>query len=219
MIRRALLIAALALAPAAPAQAGPGDEFDLFLLRELNDRYNPPADAINRVLSEDALVIATPMLGALALGKGQYRVPIRLIEAQVVAYGMSEGLKLAFQRPRPFMTYDDVRTPNGKESTYSLPSTHATLAFAGAAILSDAHPAWTWPAYGWATLVSLSRIYNGVHYPSDVLAGALVGLGAARLSRAIFAPFDDAWGPALAGTGLHPALTAEGPAVNWSMAF
>lgn len=218
-MRRALLGIALVVAPAAPAWAGPGDDLDLMLLRELNDRYNAPADAVAGLFSNEALVIATPLVGALALGKGEYRLPIRLIEAQVVAFGLSEGLKLAFQRPRPYVTYNDVRTPAGKERSFSLPSTHATLAFAGASILSDAYPSWTWPAYGWATLVAVSRVYNGVHYPSDVLAGAFLGIGAARLSRAVFAPYDDTWGPSLSESGIRPALTAEGPAVNWSMAF
>jgi undecaprenyl-diphosphatase len=199
--------------------AGPVDDLDIFLLRELNDRYNAPADTLNGVLSNDALVMATPLVGALVLGKGHYRVPIRLIEAQVLALGMSEGLKLVLQRDRPYVTYPDVRTPAGKEGSFSLPSTHATLAFAGATIFSEAYPSWSWPAYGWATLVSISRVYNGVHYPTDVLAGALVGVGAARLSRAIFRPSESAWGPAFDSLGIHPAISAEGPAINWSMAF
>lgn len=213
------LAASLVLTPMGPATAGPIDDADIFLLREANDRYNSTADALNSFLSNDILAVATPLLGAAALGNGTYRIPIRVLEAQVLALGMSEGLKLVFQRPRPYETFPDVRTPAGMEGSYSLPSSHATLAFAGATILSESYPQWSWPAYSWATLVSLSRVYNGVHYPTDILAGALVGIGAARLSRAIFGPSEEAWGPSLASSGIRPALSVDGPALSWSTQF
>lgn len=219
MIRRVALAALLAVAPAAPALAGPLDDADEFLLRELNDRYNPTADAVSKFFSDNVQTVATPVLGAALLSQGGYRVPIRVIEAQLVALGMSEGLKLVFQRPRPYDTFDDVRLPAGKEGSFSMPSSHATLAFAGATILSEAYPQWAWPAYGWATLVAVSRVYNGVHYPTDILAGALVGIGGARLSRMIFGSSEAMWGPSLESSGLRPTLGLDGPALSWSTRF
>lgn len=219
MIRQVALGAAIALAPMAPAWAGPVDDADIALLRELNDRYNPTADTINGFLSNNVQTVATPLIGAVALGEGSYRIPIRVLEAQVIGLGLSEGFKLLFQRPRPYVTYPDVRTPAGLEGAFSLPSSHATLAFAGATIVAEAYPDWILPAYGWATLVSVSRVYNGVHYPTDVLAGALVGMGAARLARLIFGPSEASWGPALESSGFRPELTLDGPALGWSASF
>lgn len=214
-----LAVVSMGLTPMGSAVAGPIDDADVFLLREANDRYNSTADAVNGFLSNDILAVGTPLLGAIALGNGNYRVPIRLLEAQVVALGLSEGLKMVFQRPRPYETFNDIRTPNGTETSFSLPSSHASLAFAGATVLADAYPRWTWPAYGWATLVAVSRVYNGVHYPTDILAGALVGIGAARLSKSLFGASEEAWGPALSSSGIQPALSVDGPALSWSTRF
>jgi undecaprenyl-diphosphatase len=64
--------------------------------------------------------------------------------------------------------------------TYSFPSTHAVLAFAGAALLSWKEPRWGWLWYGLAILIALSRVYLGHHYPIDVVIGALLGYAIAK---------------------------------------
>jgi membrane-associated phospholipid phosphatase len=55
----------------------------------------------------------------------------------------------------------------------SYPSAHATASFAGARVLSKALP--TGPVYALALAMALSRAYRGAHYPSDVIAGAVLG--------------------------------------------
>jgi membrane-associated phospholipid phosphatase len=61
------------------------------------------------------------------------------------------------------------------ERTHSFPSGHAATAFAGATMLASYAPRYRVPFYGLACLIAFSRLYNGVHYPTDVAAGAVLG--------------------------------------------
>ena len=70
-----------------------------------------------------------------------------------------------------------------------MPSTHATSAFAAAIAVGFVHPKLRWPLLMLAALISLSRVWLGVHYLSDVIVGAVVGCGVAwavwSVSRAV----------------------------------
>jgi membrane-associated phospholipid phosphatase len=86
------------------------------------------------------------------------------------------GLKYGINRERPFVSNPNIykKTEAGK---YSFPSGHTSLAFATATSLTIAYPKWyvAAPAFMWAGAVGYSRLHLGVHYPSDVLAGAIIG--------------------------------------------
>ncbi len=94
---------------------------------------------------------------------------------------LTEGMKNIVRRPRPYLGYPDdlhpVRTVHG----FSFPSGHTSLTFATATALSLCYPKWyvIAPSMLWAAGVGFSRLYLGVHYPSDVLTGALVGTASA----------------------------------------
>ena len=89
---------------------------------------------------------------------------------------VSEILKLVFRRPRPFTAIaDGPVTLIDHPSSFSFPSGDATLAVGAAVALATVAPRWRWPAYLFAAAVLFERVAVGVHYPSDVLAGAAIG--------------------------------------------
>jgi membrane-associated phospholipid phosphatase len=107
---------------------------------------------------------------------------------------LSEAMKITINRQRPGEKHPGVIFPYKNLKSQSFPSGHASLAFATAASLSIQYRKWyvTIPAYLWASSVGYSRIYLGVHYASDVAAGAAVGIGSAYLAhwlnRRLFTP-------------------------------
>jgi len=84
-------------------------------------------------------------------------------------------LKDLIARPRPFSVLADVILPIGSTGTYSFPSNHALNNFAAAVFFYRLYPNLKWALFITAFLVSISRIYLGLHYPSDILGGALIG--------------------------------------------
>ncbi len=95
-------------------------------------------------------------------------------------------LKYAVYRDRPYVTHPDLH-PLGSENSRSFPSGHTSSAFSTAMSLSLIYPKWyvAVPAFAWASATGYSRMYLGVHYPTDVLAGAVLGAGTAWLTHVI----------------------------------
>lgn len=129
---------------------------------------------------------------ALAEAPHDYRPAYRLTLAGLATTGIVVGVKHAVRRPRPYyaepgiVSRSETYYPGGKVS-YSFPSGHAAMSFAIATSVSLSAPEWyvIVPAVGWATAVSVSRPWLGVHYPSDIAAGAVVGAGVAVLVHAL----------------------------------
>lgn len=93
------------------------------------------------------------------------------------------GLKSVFTRSRPQLINQKLESDNfqivnlyGSDSPFSFPSSHATQAFAAAYILAKRRKKFAFLFYFLAVFVSFARIYLGRHYPSDVTAGALLGI-------------------------------------------
>jgi membrane-associated phospholipid phosphatase len=145
-----------------------------------------------------ALVPAAAWAGAWLEGEGRDWTPAyRLSLSEAAALAGLLGVKHLVRRPRPYAALPDVTSRAGPRSAalmarfdpFSFPSAHAALSFALVTSWSLSYPRWYVIAPGlvWASGVSLSRLWLGVHYPTDVLVGALVG-AAAGLGVHLLAP-------------------------------
>ena len=100
-----------------------------------------------------------------------------------VDVALTYSAKSLIKRPRPYTNYPDI-VPYEQMESYSFPSGHSSLAFTTATALTLKYPKWyiIVPSYFWACSVGYSRMNFGVHYPSDVLAGAVLGAGSAYVT-------------------------------------
>jgi membrane-associated phospholipid phosphatase len=99
--------------------------------------------------------------------------------AFAVASLLSSGLKAATERARPPAGDLGVTALIDLPADGSFPSGHAATAFAAAGVVAIRYPALRVPLAALAALIALSRVYLGVHYPLDVVAGAALGLAIA----------------------------------------
>ena len=107
--------------------------------------------------------------------------------AIIVAESVSGALKNWIERDRPPLSNPDPEPLVDLPTTYSFPSGHATVSFACATILALAVPRLRVPLFALAALIAFSRVYVGVHFPLDVLAGAVLGVGIAIALRMLAA--------------------------------
>jgi membrane-associated phospholipid phosphatase len=161
---------------------------DIRLLRQINVHRNVHLDGTFRTISNSVsqISIGAPILifGTGLIEKNQeLKQKGLMIGASFLATTIiATGLKHAVNRARPFETYPEIQKLSAGGS-YSFPSGHTSDAFSTATSLSLEFPKWyvIAPSYTYAALVGYSRMHLGVHYPSDVLAGAVVGAGSAFL--------------------------------------
>lgn len=104
----------------------------------------------------------------------------RMILAVAFTYAISDlVLKPAFDRPRPYDGDTTVTALEAKPDTSAFPSGHAAMAVAGAIAGSRVIPYSAWFWWPLAAIMAVSRVYLGVHWPSDVVGGLLLGLATA----------------------------------------
>ncbi|MDT7712210.1 MAG: hypothetical protein QOG46_899 [Pseudonocardiales bacterium] len=155
---------------------------DLAVYRAIADTPTPTLDHWMRRLSDAAdrsrlwLVIAT-VIAAAGGGDGRRAAGAGLVAVVVDSAVVNVGFKIAAHRRRP--DRDKAGVPAVRQvpmpHSTSFPSGHAASAFAFANAVGQTLPAVAAPVRLLASAVSYSRIHTGVHYPSDVVVGAVIG--------------------------------------------
>jgi membrane-associated phospholipid phosphatase len=158
--------------------------FDYQVLKNLSQRRSPADNNFNQFMSKTApyISVGVPIL-MYGIGLAKHDKDLQKQSLQIgVAVGATlvetYALKYIVNRPRPYNTYPDL-THVDSENTPSFPSGHSSATFGLATALSLNYPKWyvIVPSMAWAGLTGYSRMYLGVHYPTDVLAGAAIGIG------------------------------------------
>ncbi len=161
---------------------------DIDILQKINVNRNTEFDPAFKTITNTAvpLSIATPvMMYTIGLIQKDSLIKQKALfigETFLASAFITIASKSIIKRDRPYVTHPSIQ-PLSVEGSYSLPSAHTSSAFATATSLSMAYPKWyvVVPSFVWASSVGYSRMHLGVHYPSDVLVGALVGSGSAVL--------------------------------------
>lgn len=172
------------------ALAVQAQNWDIDALHRVNSWDGRFVRNYNKVVSrsEPYVAVGVPLAMAVAgwakhdddlLGDALY-VGTSVASTFVVTYAM----KHLVDRERPYERFPGRVNPYSHESSPSFPSSHTATAFALATSLSIEYPKWyvIAPSALWACSVGVSRMNEGVHYPSDVVAGAAIGVGCAVLN-------------------------------------
>lgn len=163
-----------------------GQNFDIDLLKSINQNETAFKTNYSNVVSKSVtpVTIAAPV-SLFVAGWATNNKKLQLDAAYfaggyILSAIITHGTKRIVQRDRPFVTYSFIEKRDAGGS-YSFPSGHTSSAFQSATALSILYPKWyvIVPSYLWATSVGWARMYQGVHYPSDVFIGAVVGAGSA----------------------------------------
>lgn len=188
-------------------------QLDLPLARFLRSVHLPwlelAGDVGSRLGSGAVLAGISGALLAIGLVSKQpvfRRAGLESLIAHAAVAVTAQALKHLIGRPRPRMTHGGGFQfgPSWETGLDSFPSGHAAASFAVAAVLARRFPRAGWLLYGAASLVALSRVARGSHFPTDVLAGVSLGLVAGY----VVANPIRAWRSSLADalTGLAPYL-------------
>lgn len=169
--------------------AGSSQNIDIDLLRNINKTETEFKNRYAGMNTDPVTLISIAAPAGIALAgfiKKDKRLKLDALYMSasfLVNTGITQLTKHTVNRKRPFADYPFIKRRVSEDLWLSFPSGHTSTAFCTATSLSLRYRKWyvLAPAYLYAGSVGWARMYQGVHYPSDVLVGALVGAGSAWL--------------------------------------
>jgi membrane-associated phospholipid phosphatase len=156
---------------------------DRDILESINRLNSPFINGYCNVISDSSPVLSATVPLSLftcsLIKKDKQRTAESVYIGASIATSLlaSAVIKNAFSRARPYNSHPDLIASEDNENSFSFPSGHTAASFALATSLSLKYPKWyiIAPSYFWASSVAFARMQKGVHYPSDVFGGMLVG--------------------------------------------
>jgi len=172
---------------------------DVKIFRSFNNIHSNFVNSLVNITNESLapVSIATPigLYIASRINNNYYdeNASVLLALSEITSGTVTFGIKIAVKRNRPFRTLNNVylSDTNSVKGSYSFPSGHSSGSFAIATSLTLSYPdkpALIAGVYTYAAIVSLGRMYWGVHYPSDVFTGMILGAGSAALIYSLRVP-------------------------------
>jgi hypothetical protein len=200
--------------------SNPSERLDARTFRYIYRQDSPAFVGTMRAVNSASVPLflaALPVSGAVALSDSDIDPTVRLGASTAGAVGVVYIIKSIVRRQRPYDALDgvearvDVPGPEADPDPFSLPSGHAAAAFALATSTTLSYPRWyvAAPAYAWASATALARVWHGVHFPSDVVLGAVIGAGAAAVVHVLLPEVDPEDVDSAAGP--PPAITVVLP--------
>ena len=166
--------------------------WDLALFRAIHlGLHHPALDPIMMAFTDPGrwkipLLVLACVLFLTRRARGALALLVLALTLMVSDQVSAKVIKPIVKRPRPSVVVADSRPLFGVRRSYAFPSVHAVNFSAAVPIVATVFPAATIPAAAVAALVCFSRVYVGDHWPSDVLAGIVLGLGLGLLGRKAF---------------------------------
>lgn len=160
-------------------------QFDDFFIGLINEKMkNKYFDIFMYKVTDLGGAIFSSLFALVLLIFGNRKIKLIGIEALVILFISQiivQSLKKLLSRERPYAIIEKLNTFGIDLSDYSFPSGHTTASFSIATTIALNIPKLTYIVFIVATIIGISRIYLGVHYPTDVAAGLILGVGSAIL--------------------------------------
>lgn len=170
---------------------------DINLLKAINPDQSTAMVPVFRTVSETTTPLSFGVpIGIIATGlikkdKILTQKGLEIGAGVVLNTAITQTMKIVIKRERPYVTYSGSVYKYMDVSTHSFPSGHTSSIFALATGMAYTFPKWyvIVPAYSIAGITAYSRMYLGVHYPSDVLSGAAIGIASGVITHYVKVKF------------------------------